>query len=349
MQRARRRDLATFLRYSRRIVWEFRATLLGLIVCLAIGTTLYALTPLDALNGRHPGLLLAALAAWMHFFGEPMLGTSDVWYLILVAGLYPLIGFGLIGEGIVRLALLMLSRRRGEKEWMTVKASTYRDHVVLCGLGHLGFRVLDQLLSQGRQVVCIEKDPNSRFLTEAKATGAPVLVRDMKEDAALEEAGVRHAQAILICTNDDLANLEVALDARRMNPQIRIVMRQFDQQIASKFREAFAIDHAFSSSALSAVAVASMALPCKVVSAFDLGGVPFVTARVGIARRSSFASRTVAQIEAAHSAQILSRTPAGGGRDETPPAAGALVGEGDELVVLARISDIGGIAQAGGA
>src|SRR5215475_7714672 len=51
--------------------------------------------------------------------------------------------------GVVRFALLMVSRRRGEKEWMLVKASTYRNHVVLCGLGHLGYRVLMQLVGQG--------------------------------------------------------------------------------------------------------------------------------------------------------------------------------------------------------
>ena len=347
MKRAPRRDLATFLRYTRTIAWEFRGTLVGLLACVALGTAAYAVTPMDGLAGHRPSVMLAALAAWMHLFGEPLLGPTEAWYILLISGIYPLVGFTLIAEGVVRFALLMLSRRRGEKEWMKVKASTYRDHVILCGLGHLGFRVLGQLLAQGRQVVCLEKDGASRFLEEAKATGAPILVRDMKEDEALREAGIEHANAILICTNDDLANLEVALDSRRMNPKIRIVMRQFDQQMASKFREAFAIDYAFSSSALSAATVASMALPAKIVAAFELGEVPFVTANIAVARRSSLIGRTVAQVEAGHTAQILSRTR--GERTETPPNATAVLDEGDQLVVLARAADISGVAQAGGA
>jgi Trk K+ transport system NAD-binding subunit len=346
MRRAPRRDLATFLRYTRVIAWEFRATLIGLVVCVAVGAVVYAVTPMQSLGGQRPSLMLAALAAWMHLFGEPLLGPSEAWYVLLVSGVYRLVGFTLIAEGVVRFALLMLSRRRGEKEWMKVKASTFRDHVILCGLGHLGWRVLGQLLAQGRQVVCIEKDATGRFLEEAKATETPILVRDMKEDAALEDAGIRHAQAILICTNDDLANLEVALDARRMNPNIRVVMRQYDQQMASKFRHAFSIDYAFSSSALSATTVASMALPCRVVAAFELGEEAFVTAKVGIARRSPFIGRTIAQVEAGHSAQVLSRTR--GERSETPPNATAVLDEGDELIVLARASDIGAVAQSGG-
>jgi len=137
-------------------------------------------------------------------------------------------------------------------------ASTYRDHVILCGLGHLGSRILQQLLKSGTHVVAIEKHQEARFLAEAKATGIPVLVRDAKEDQALVDAGIAHARAIIIATNDDTANLEVALDARRMNPQIRIIMRMFDQQLASKVKDAIGIDEAFSSAALAAPIVVGM-------------------------------------------------------------------------------------------
>jgi voltage-gated potassium channel Kch len=109
-------------------------------------------------------------------------------------------------------------------------------------------------------VVALEKNEHARFLGDAKATGTPVLLRDMTEDQALLDAGVIHARAIIIATNDDMANLEVALDARRMNPKIRVLMRLFDQRIADKFKEAALIDEAFSAAALAAPIVADMAL-----------------------------------------------------------------------------------------
>ena len=101
---------------------------------------------------------------------------------------------------------------------------------------------------------------NARFLADAKATGTPVLVRSMQEDQALVDAGIEHARAIIIATNDDMANLEVALDARRMNPKVRVIMRLFDQRMADKFKEAALIDEAFSPAALAAPLVADMAL-----------------------------------------------------------------------------------------
>ena len=176
-------------------------------------------TPHAALGGRPPDLLASFFGAWMALFAQPILTPPERWYLELVCGVYPLLGFGLVGEGIVRIGMLILSKERGEKEWMTVTASTYRDHIVLCGLGHLGYRILHQLLAAKEAVVALEKDANARFLADAKATGAPVLVRDMQEDQALLDAGIEHARAIIIATNDDMANLEVALDARRMNRQ----------------------------------------------------------------------------------------------------------------------------------
>ncbi|HXU69760.1 MAG TPA: NAD(P)-binding protein [Polyangia bacterium] len=256
----RRSDPRTILLFAWRLLREFRWTLALLMMAVLVGGTLYAVTPHASLGGRPPDPLTAFYGAWMALFAQPILTPPERWYLDVVCGVYPLLGFGLVGEGIVRIGMLIVSKERGEKEWMTVTASTYRDHIVLCGLGHLGFRILNQLLAAKEAVVALEKDAAARFLGDAKATGAPVLVRDMQEDQALIDAGVQHARTIIIATNDDMANLEVALDARRMNPKIRVIMRLFDQRMADKFKEAALIDEAFSPAALAAPIVAEMAL-----------------------------------------------------------------------------------------
>jgi voltage-gated potassium channel len=239
---------------------EFRWTLGLLMMAVLIGGVLYAITPHAALNGKPPDLITSFLGAWMALFAQPIMMPPERWYLDAVVGVYPLLGFILVGEGVVRIGMLIVSKERGEKEWMMVTASTYRDHIVLCGLGHLGFRILGQLLAAKEPVVALEKDAGARFLGDAKATGVPVLVRDMQEDQALIDAGVQYARTIIIATNDDMANLEVALDARRMNPKIRVIMRLFDQRMADKFKEAALIDEAFSPAALAAPIVAEMAL-----------------------------------------------------------------------------------------
>jgi voltage-gated potassium channel len=257
---ASRRGYRIAVRYAFSVLGEFRWSLLALGAILLTGTALYATAPAHAFATPPPALPgWPLLVSWMNLFGEPLV-IPRVWYLAAVTALFPLVGIVLIGEGIVRLGILMFSRRLGEKEWMTVMASTFRDHIIVCGLGHLGFRLLGQLRARDQDLVVIERDPACSFLGRAREDGSAVLVRDMRDDQALRDAGIEHARVIVVASNDDLANIEVALDARRMNPKIRILLRLFDQRIADKFKDLGIIDEAFSSAALAAPVVADMVL-----------------------------------------------------------------------------------------
>jgi Trk K+ transport system NAD-binding subunit len=245
----------------------------------------------------------------------------------------------------VRLALLMISRREGEKEWMKVMASTHRGHVIVCGIGHLGFRVLEHLVATSVSVVAIERDEQGRFVALAKALGIPVLLRDMKEDQALLDAGVKHARAIIIATNDDMANLEVAMDARRMNPTIRVTMRLYDQQIAEKLSGTFMVDAAYSASALAAPYVAALSLATRVTPSMTIGGVPYVTSELTVSPTSAWIGKPYDALEREHPMRVLART-ARGAEPEAPPVPGAVVRADDVVVVHCRAADLALIGQA---
>jgi Trk K+ transport system NAD-binding subunit len=332
------------VRYVRVLVGEFRWTLIILACAVMIGMGLHLLArPADAVT--RPGVGYALFSAWMALFAQPMYTPPVPWYLMVVYAVYPVLGFMLVGEGVVRLALLMISKRRGEKEWMTVLASTYRDHVVLCGLGHLGYRVLEQLLHGNVPVVVLEKVADNPFVTQAKALKVPVLIRDMKEDLALIEAGIERATAIIICSNEDISNLEVAIDSRRMNPKIRIIMRLFDQQLASKIAGALTVDAAFSSSALAAPVVAAMSLHTSVLSSMSLDGQTYVAAEVFVEDASGLVGKSISAIEAQFALKVLARRPHGG---TAQPAGGNLaVAAGDTLIVHTAANHLSEIASAG--
>ena len=182
-----------------------------LLACGCVSGQLSSRHATDA-SGHPIPIPIAFYDSWMSLLVQPYLDPLH-WYVGAIHMLYPILGFIIIGEGIVRLALLVVSKRQGEKEWMRVLASTYRDHVILCGLGHLGIRVLQQLLAQGMDVVVLERNENGKFVSQGKALGVPIIHRDMKDDEALIECGIKYARVIVICTNDDMANLEAALDA----------------------------------------------------------------------------------------------------------------------------------------
>jgi Trk K+ transport system NAD-binding subunit len=332
------------LLYALATLREFRITLLLLAVLVCIGGALYAITPLE--DHTLPGVMLSLYAAWMAMLAQPLYSPPNTWYLKLLCAIYPILGVLLIGEGVVRLALLMVSRRHGEKEWMRVMASTYRDHIVLCGLGHLGFRVLEQLVFAKVPVVAIEKDEKGRFVAPAKAFGIPVLICDMKDDQALLDAGIEYARAVIIATNDDMANLEVALDSRRFNPAIRVIMRLFDQQIAGKIADAMMVDAAFSASALAAPAVAAMSMDAKVTPSAVIDGVPHVTAELSVDAKSGFCGRSIDQIEEDFAVRILARVPVDA-PVQSPPPHSATIAAGDRLVVHLAAAALAAFTAAG--
>jgi Trk K+ transport system NAD-binding subunit len=180
--------------------------------------------------------------------------------------------------------------------------------------------------------VALEKSAAGRFMGEAKALGIPILINDMKDDNALIEAGVPHARCIIIATDDDMANLEVALDAKRMNPEIRVVLRMFDQQIASKVKDAFTIDHAFSSAALAAPIVAAMSSDAGVLASYPIGDVAHMTAELSIANGSALNGRTIAELEAQYSARVLALRAASASAPSLPPSS-AVLSPGDRVIV----------------
>ena len=330
------------LRYLRVLLGEFRWTLLILACAVLVGTLLHAVTPQQSLAGRKPSIGISVYSAWMALFAQPGFSPPTAWYLLVLYGIYPVLGFILVGQGVVRLTLLMISRRRGEREWMLVMASTYRDHVVLCGLGHLGFRVLEQLVRSGVPVVVLERSKGNPFVPQAKQMNVPVLIRDMKEDQALIDAGIVEASAIIICSNDDVSNLEVAIDSRRMNPKVRIVMRLFDQQVASKVAGALTIDAAFSSSALAAPAVAALSLHTTVLSSLSIKDETFVAVQLIIEDGSPLAGQPPARLEAEHGARVLAVINSAG----VSQTSSAALNPGDQVITHVSVANLPALAGA---
>src|SRR5713226_8141024 len=121
--------------------------------------------------------------------------------------------------------------------------------VVLCGLGRVGVRVLDFLRAAGLPVVVIDFkcDPN-----DPRLSGFTVVNGDFREAAILEQAGIRTARAVLIVTSDDLINTSAALAVRRLNPDVRIVVRMFNPNLLARLGRAVGNVQALSVSALTA-------------------------------------------------------------------------------------------------
>jgi Trk K+ transport system NAD-binding subunit len=145
-------------------------------------------------------------------------------------------------------------------------------HVVVCGLGNVGFRVVEELLRADAQVVVIESDRNSRFLASARRLGAVVVTGDATVPEVLRQARAGPARAVVAATSHELANVEVALLARELNPTQRVVVRLSDADLAETLREAANVRLALSVPGLAAPAFVAALLGDRVQCVVRIGG-----------------------------------------------------------------------------
>ena len=173
--------------------------------------------------------------------------------------------------------------------------------VIVCGLGRVGRRVLDFL--HAAQMSAIVIDPKLDLAT--LPPGVRGLIGDARQPAVLREAGIADARGVLVCTSDDLVNITVALAARRLNSNVRVVVRLFNQNLLPRLGKAVHNTFALSVSALSTPLIAMTALTGDVLGTFPLPDGPRQIATVTVAADSSLVGRTVAaaanQSRASHS------------------------------------------------
>ena len=177
-------------------------------------------------------------------YGDISLKDGPDW-LKLFGCLVMLSGGALLGIVFSYLAAIATAERLDER--MGRRAGRMSGHVVLAGLGNLGYRVARLLTDLGLDVVVLELAPDARFV-EAVRSRAPVLAGDARLPENLDRANVRQAAAFLGCTNDELANIQACLHARRLNPGLTTVARIFDDALAERLTDAFAISVALSTS-----------------------------------------------------------------------------------------------------
>jgi Trk K+ transport system NAD-binding subunit len=128
-----------------------------------------------------------------------------------------------------------------------------KPRIIVCGLGCTGYKILGLLRQQGANVVGIHHQP-------IPGEGSDVVVGDLHSATTLLTAGVREAHTLVLASNDDGANLAVLMQARVLNPRIRIINRLFNTSLGDRLDHTLPDHITLSVAALSAPVFAFAAL-----------------------------------------------------------------------------------------
>lgn len=272
----------------------------------------------------------AVFAAFAASFFEIVFSPPYPWYLLCFLYLAPVVGLYFVADGIAVVASLLFGKRRKLQRWWEMIASIYSNHVVVCGVGKVGYRIINELRNLGVQVVGIDNDLTTSFAQELLDLGVPLIQGNVRVKSVLERANVGKARAVLCVTSDDLNNLDCAFTAREIQPQVRVVVRLFDDNLAKKMSTHFDFP---------VISTSYAAAPAFASAALDLGlshtqmTIYGQTAQVNLLQvDAKLATLTVSEMEHQQKIKIVGyQTPDG---KELFPAPELCLEVGAQLIVL---------------
>ncbi|HMO19978.1 MAG TPA: TrkA family potassium uptake protein [Candidatus Melainabacteria bacterium] len=335
----RKSEFKKSLRLIKVLLREFRVFLLTVTVAFFGSTTiLYFVYPLAELPPHHHSFLGVAYdTLLLTFFEQPIPFVDDLRLIPVFFGL-PILGLLVIVDGAVRLGNLVVQYRKFSQEWQKLVAASYQNHVIICGLGNVGKRVAEQLLKFEEEIVCIENREDSKFIAEMTRLRVPVLVADATRASVLEEANIKQAKALMALTDKDLNNLETALTARELNPEVRIVMRMFDQSLADKVKNSLGIECVYSASALAAPVFAQSVVSENLLSSFQFGSTLVNAYQMIIKADSKFAGMKIDDVRKEYEITVLMHDRQGS-VDWNPPTE-IILSEGDKLLIVTEADGV---------
>jgi len=236
---------------------KLKIVVILLLVTLIVGTTGFFLFYCPVFDPSFESTLSSSFFATvtlllgLDIFNFPHDGNLIIKIIYTVL---PITGTVLVGVGLIEFGLTVFTRNNRIIIWNEWKANRMKDHTVLIGLGNVGRRILQEFVSLGVDVSVITLEEEFSVLKVRDDPNVPLIIGDATQEEILSKVNIEKARAIVIATNDELANVKIASKAKSMNPDLRTVVRTYDHEFASKITEFFDIDTAYSTSAIAAPA-----------------------------------------------------------------------------------------------
>ena len=140
------------------------------------------------------------------------------------------------------------------------RAVPRHNHVIVVGLGQVGLRLCMLLRECGVLVVAVDADEDSETVGLARRLEIPVVIGRAANPELLRRLSLPTARAFAAVTNTDLANIESAMTARSINPDLRVVLRAGDGDVSEETRSLARIGHVVDVHRLGAAYIAGVAM-----------------------------------------------------------------------------------------
>jgi len=115
------------------------------------------------------------------------------------------------------------------------------EFLIICGYGQMTKMFFRQAEAKRYNYIILDKDPER--VQEAIHDGYDAIVDDASRHTTLSRFNVKGAKVTVLCmSHDDVENIYITLNAKSINPRIRVIARASSPKIVSKYERAGA-DH----------------------------------------------------------------------------------------------------------
>ncbi len=262
---------------------------------------------------------------------------------------YLVVGLGIFFFGIVYLGELAVraelnhwfGRRRMDSELKSM-----RNHFIVCGGGRMGLALCQQLAAKKTPFVIVDHDEAT--LRNGAESHWLYVVGDATDDRVLQQAGIERATGLAAVLSTDADNLYVALSARSLAPELRIVTRAIDEASVPKMQKAGA-DRVITLFGTSAMKMAQLLANPNLEDFFEVVstlGTQLDLAEINVTPESDYAGKTLATADLRDLGVMIVGIRRANGDLVLPPEGTDQILAGDSLIALGRSEDIAKIVQA---
>lgn len=150
------------------------------------------------------------------------------------------------------------------------------DHVVVVGLGQVGFRLCGLLRELGIPVVAVEQNEDAKNVPRAKDQRLPVVIGSGASQRLLRRLSIRRARALAAVTSDEVENIAIAVAAHGVRDDLNISLRAGDGDATSETQSLFQVGVARDVYSLAGTTLAAFALGHDVKEAFPHEGTMYM-------------------------------------------------------------------------
>ncbi len=328
-----RKSIRAIIRDTSALLREFRVALLAFAALAIGGGYIYGELYRIARSVNIPLIDRPYIMLQLMILETPEAAPAE-WYLVIFWYAMPILFVIIAGWGVADFVRLFFNRDERRDAWREAVASTYRNHIIVLGAGHVGIRVIAELVNMNLDVLVVDSLPDEGVDEALSAMGVPLILGDGRLPATLEKAGLRHARAFVACTGNDHVNLEVIMRVRDMNPNVRIVARMWDDNFAHQITNFMNVQSVLSSSGMAAPAFAGAALGIEITQTLAVGSVDYSMLRLTVNLGSFMDGKDVGSLQEDNEMDIVLH--GDGGKVVVQPDRNTVVRAGDTLIIFAR-------------